>query len=1718
MFDYDKMIRRAVQFFPTWSDIRKRYKTSTGGKLLSSTVEEIADLEQAITEYKKYYFLDTYIDNEDDVMAYAYGYPIGEIDLETLYVFYNKENIDTTTDINKFMTYDLVAYYESGIIYLHDRIDPGLVSCVINESEFTPDYELQHIWNIFDEFACFVDLERHPNEKNSELVKRILHRTKYKPNASIDGLKNAVMSELIVDFPDLTKDQIQIEKTNEVNLRQAYKGFNTLLDYLNSINCDVYRWKKWDLNVWQHDFKSISYIPTKWDESITKFMNGVGYDDDCAVSIANNKQQTDAVITLYNKSQDTMYKYLSDKKLEKNINFSFKRYNDILQSNLINYTIKAAKLTRLYPNEIVMSVYQNTDSVYNVPIEEVFEHGHNITTNTSNTQIKDVYPYRLKFEATDSSKDIQITRCMVHYVDTYSGKTVSTVDLLKNKIGFKINAFGTLVSNSIKRSITKIEDFDNKQYAYFKNTDNNLGIQMTGVSGYGVKTLYNLAGQTISYSASCEPSTITKDMGLIELKSSYGVWDRNNINFYPDNNNKKITIRITATQFSFDVLSNNTVNVMVRYKTEGNYNIIEKASYGTTWSTKVFDTPRYMEIVISTNASEAVRIGNFRYAHYEVIFKYKIGNEQYKILNGNTLPMNNNIMLRVEVHSKSGGNPILHGVYIGSNISDTTYVTDSFGAKNNTYRVFDISSNANVTLVKRDLFDSTDIDYIKQYDPIVSYVAKDNDAYIRLRLDDYSKINSINTTIGQIQPIEESGVIYYNITLSKGQEIKRISIDGSKSEATYQTTLLDMINKELGTPLDITLDRVYCSLLVKGVVVIRNSDNTQAQVVSLKSSLFYGTDGVKYEFVDLPPYIGVVWGSGDSAYGDSTSGSFDYISFYEEGSIVHTANNTYDLFINEVKNVPIAVNFTHPESYDKDKMYFYTVECNTDNTDVRFYTNADDGKPFHDLNVWSVGISNLYIKNADDYNNESLYDISVLDYSNSYTLSEYINLEDSYELTTNHTILTEQYIVVPPKGMRVEYISYDGTASTEHLLKTESFTVDDRMFKKLQYSNIDRIMSITTDNGIPIDVNYSILYQEGILVWNEIPDTNTIYITYTINKPVALVFDLDLLYKLTGYVVSTYKKLNTYYLADMNNGETYDLRNFSDYDQSDLAYIECSEPSFEGQMLDEYIVKFNKHAQEKTVLVKTGYYYINGMEYYLFSEEDDLKLKNNKFVTYENVDVHDEYLYTYKATNNYVRNSEMMARNINELYKYSCDIPITSPKYNKYTACDSYNNWQTFNSTLFLTEELYLRRLLGEAEYEGFNNLALGINPTEKDTVNYAYIDITDYVTETTYLTVAATSSLQIFIGKEVKVGGLELKTSLSIQPIMEVLPISNTSIRTCRFNTEDDVRYYLIIQGSGVIDDIVMSDVLEKTVNYHIKNIERLGFYFNETRTEGTIYKMDFNDNKTIMNNGASLCSDGYIRTVGDVTWNATKIKTYESMSDFLNPMCYKDAELIISDYIKAPAFTSGRFITDYIEINPKIINRLFVKVNDVLVDNMDNFKITIHTANSRTSSLRSVIQARSNYVFAYANGLDKLIKVEIDIPENKVVDKIEIIAEYKTTEKHAPILNTPLSGNIISQVYDSQQSLIYNIKNININDISNINDVEIYIRAMTEGNTSGVWSDWNVLKLTMRNGVPVYDSVKTNPLDFKYKPVRYFQFKIELKSKDAYIDFDSIDIEVVE
>lgn len=1737
MFDYNKMIERAIKFFPTWSDIRKRYKTSNGGKLLGSITEEVQELEKALEEYKKYYFLDTYKGHENEVVAFSYMAKVGKIkDTLNIKVKYNNEELDLTEDINKFFNDINLSYYEEGKIYIREeKHTNNLITIFINETPKEYELERVHVWNLFDEFACFVGLERHKNENNDELVKRILYSTANKGNATIDGLRNSIISELLIDFPELENEdvaikEIKIEKVNNDNLREAYSGYNSLLDYLNSINRDVYRWKRWDLDEWQYDFKSINYIPAKWDEVITVWQNGIGHDNDLQVSIAGSVQSTNANITLYKKEKETMNKYLSNKNIEKDVTFQFKRYNDILDSNDINYTIKASPMARLHPNEISLDVYEETSTSEEVSIENIYKFGKDISVVNGSNRINDVYPYRLKFTPKNNNKDIKINKCVLYYINKSTGEVEDSKSLLTEKNGFILNALGVLSSNSIKQSINKVEDFNSNSISGFKNLNNNNGIICTQPYSYGIKNLYNLGGREIEYTMTCEMSAITQSSNIVDINKAYCKWEQNNIIFNPDSPTKKIEVKLTANKFSFDVLTNNQIDVMVRYDKTGPYEIITKANYGTTWSTEETKKPRYMEIVISAghNTTEYVKVGNFKYSNYEIKFLYNLNNKFIE-LNNNTLPMNNNIQLKVEINSHSGMYPIINGIYIGNNINNTTYITDSFETKNNCYRDLEIECNCNITLVKRDLYDTQDNSYIENYDPNISYKALSNGAYIRLNLDDYNVIGNIISEVGKIEKIEESGIQYYNLLLEENDIAKKITIEGIKNNATYSVSLLDLVNRELSKKdyqweidkFDLTRDRLYCSKLTNGVILLKNNENSRAIYLELNSNLLYGSSAIKYKFNNIPSNIGVKWGVGNGIYSDEITGSFDYISFYPANARIHVANNNYELFANEIKNIPIVENFTEPNYYNPNALNFYTVEPNTKDTDIRFYNYLDEYTPFNELENWSIGIKDLYIKNINDLNNQIVYSINTIDYTNKFLLNEYINLEDSYKISNNNTIYTEQYIIVPPNGMTVKYKQYDGTSATENLIKTEILTIDDKGFKKLNFSNIDKVLYIGT-SPYTIDsesniVNYNLLLDEGIIIWpNDLVAGTNVYIRYTIKKPVALVFDLEMLYKLTGYMVETYKELASYKLVDMKNNETYDLIKFKEYENSDLAYIECSEPSFEGQMIDKRLVKFNKHIEEKSVMVKTGYYYINGKEYYLFNEDDEKILNKSSHLIYDNVDISDDNIFTYKPTNNFVKNSEMLLRGMNDLYSFDCTKTNKSIKFNKYTACESYNGWRTFNTTLELTDEYYKLKIKNNNnEYEGFNNTCIKFISKDSSMINYSFLDISDIVKENNYISIAATKDLKIFIGEEITLDSTGLKRSLHINPIKQLYGNKEKScIRTDKFLTKNNLKYYLIVQGEGAIDDIIISESLPATVNYHVKNLEKFGLFFNETRVEGSRYRVSIDNNVNCISNGASMCSDKKIKMTSNIDWNITSVKKYETRDDFNSSGCEKDIELIIGDYIKTPKNSTGRFTTDYIEINPKIINRLFFKINDVLLDTMKNIKVSILTCDNTKFADTEVLNINSNYGFVYGKDLLRYVKIKLELPENCIVSNIEILAEYKSDKLNAPIPITPNIGSLISPVFDSQESLNYTVGAININDISNIKDVEVYIRAMTDNNNSGIWSDWELIPLKDVEGKIQQD--KNYNYTFENYPVRFFQFKVKLISKTAYIDLDSLELEV--
>ena len=72
--------------FPSWSDIRKRVKKSTGGSILRAYAEEHGRLNDALEDYKKIFFLVNYKGHEEEYPDYLYAATVGDVDIDDLAV------------------------------------------------------------------------------------------------------------------------------------------------------------------------------------------------------------------------------------------------------------------------------------------------------------------------------------------------------------------------------------------------------------------------------------------------------------------------------------------------------------------------------------------------------------------------------------------------------------------------------------------------------------------------------------------------------------------------------------------------------------------------------------------------------------------------------------------------------------------------------------------------------------------------------------------------------------------------------------------------------------------------------------------------------------------------------------------------------------------------------------------------------------------------------------------------------------------------------------------------------------------------------------------------------------------------------------------------------------------------------------------------------------------------------------------------------------------------------------------------------------------------------------------------------------------------------------------------------------------------------------------------------------------------------------------------
>ena len=1711
MFNYTEMFKRAIEYFPLWSDIRKRSEKSTGGRLLSSILEESINVESSIQDYINSYFLTNYIGHEDEVMAYVYMTEIGNINAKDFIVFYNNETFTFVDSIKDFENMERTCFYEEGKIYIKDNEYVKDVNSFILYDTITYDqseYKIKrvHVWNIFDEFATFVNTRRYENETNKQLFDRILYITRNMPNGTEEGLKHAIVSELQFFVPEINIDEIKIERPTPENLIKPYEDYEALIDLLAEVNRDIYRTKRWDIDYWEYEFESISYIPHIWDKVVKDWQNGVGSYNDLEVILADNIQSTDASVHFYKKSLEAFKKYVYDKNIDKDINFTMTKYNDVLNQIHVKYKITASELQNITHEPIYLNIFESNKVNEEIAIQDIAVNiGKDIEKiDNSIIDVNDTNDYHLEF-ISKTGYDLKISEAKVIYMNKDTNIVEDTLDLLEECEGFVLNSEYELVSDSNKVALTAIEHFTTSEG--FKNEYNYITIDDGYNEGIATYSLTNKGGLYINCNYEC--NTVKVPNSLIQCLG--GFWntdDRFVVRGDYSTEQKVLNFSLEANYVEFKINNelNGQISMLVEDESFGISNI--DLTYLKSFESARTDKPRKITFTIKMISINDIEFYDFIYSNYSIELKTKYGSlpltdSGYKLSNF----YNNELTLTMS--AKTGCSPIFYGLYIGKDFKNISYKTINIPSKANCFRKFSVKTNGSINLCSNH-------ELIREnFKPITIYKATSNLSYLRINLSEYETIDKINlvSSEGNIERIEESGSIYYNIRLLTGQTVDFVKISGTRTKQAREISLEDMVKFYI-KDYDSTYDSIFCSRCSKGLIIGRSNPGGDPYnlKVEISSDAFIGINAIKY-VLNLPSHLGGVYGSNNGYENRALSNdrAFDYISIYPAGAEIYQALNSINIFSQITKYIPITKNFD--KDIDLKKQLYYSVELfdkdMEDYITIKFHNDLDNDTNIYDLNDWSIGTANSYviINNNINLSNSKSYNSETFNISEQIQVSSSVDIKDSYEIT-NYTVLnTECFIInTDEQGVSIKYDYFDGTSKKNHLLKYIEINTKNDGFNKLPHSNIDTIYHISkhpyTDNYLQDVTSYNLLKDEGLIIWNDpdlIKKSEKIYLVYSIKKPIAFVFDLDYLYKAIDYDVNAYEQTDTFNILNISNGTKINLLGDSNHTEisksyinssPDLVFVSCAEPTFEA-LLENNTIKFNKYTDKNTLLVKTGYYYINGREYYLFSETDEDDIKNSKYYEGYNIHFSSDEILTYKPTNNYISNSEMRLRGIGPLYNFNCkkDVDYGISDFDNLTSCESFNNWSTF--------EMKIRLI------DGFNGLGLNFLPLNDE--GYAYIDITDYLSDgINYVSFYATETLKVYLGKEESYLDVNFDEPVFIS-IDKEFEKNNSDIRY-EIIEKNARRYYLIVQGYGTLDDIIISTSPDSIFKAHTKNITLLGLDLYEKKVEGSQYRMLLENRKDYTSYSANLMSNGYIKTTSNIDWYVTKIKSFVSDEDFKSCSLQNigvNADCVFTLNNQGVLETQPIYIKDIDNIR-----RLIFKINDIELDNMTGFHTTILTSNKYNGQYITTISNTNKNNFHLNQGFfEDYIKIQIKIPPLKHINKIEIYADYYAENDNPLSINVKQSGYILSKVYDLQELLDCRVKSLDLNEISNINDVSIQIRCSRDEEFLDVWSDWSEIKLTS-------DLKIEKPIAFKN--TRFLQFKILLKNRDAFIKISGINIEI--
>lgn len=1647
---------RMAKDFPKWMDIHKRPKTSVSGLLMQSVMDEQDSLMDALEKFKSDFFLISYLGREDDVLEKVYIAAVGKNPSIKLV---NPELKLYYEGANDFLNNEHTALVQDGMLILRPEDVPDNYTAIydVNGRQYSAELMVTTVWNIFDEYAAFSSLNRFEDETNAQLMQRCLRVFKNRTNSTEQGIKNAIINDISGYLP-IGEEDISIEKPNQNNLSLEDDDFGTIYERLSAFNRDAFKNKRWDMDMWEHAFKQLDWVPHIWDKNISVYQDGTGQSGDLNVSIIDESINDTATVEVhgYKKSLATVNEYIRKKNLKKNITLSLEKYNDTLKYVDADYIVKASEPLEIDPHKTYIKAYKSFSGRTTIPLSQIITDPvdatviHHGTIDTDDT-------YSIKIRGRDRYSDIIINKL------NYISPNNDINNLMSPKDSF-IEKDGSIIYDAGNIHVDDCSDCS--YYKDVKSTSNGIELADKKTAGLFDIDVTGKVGQPYIISDEGIMHDISKS-GFID-SSGFG-YDKDSLSYTSDNDAmaSSIDINIDCMSLSFNFLppeeSSMQGTAAVTITVDGTADPINSGTWASPRNYYAkFDHFANVHVHIQKMGTNPISFDGFKASRYkiETAFDHGVGMATPM---GMIVPASDDKnTMHITMTAYDTTSPIIHYVHIGSPTDNVCYELNNLSLKKDGY--LDIDTDSRVELYRNgNLIDD-------DFHTETSYV-NNTDEPIRIPVE-IDGIDSITSSSIPINKTAYLGNITSYITLQPSETLSEITIDGNSNILIGRYSLSDL--------LDIPSDwKLYAAQGIDGFIITDADKNNSKLSVIRRDKLPKDATHISYELATSGLITIYEYNDGTTHHDDDLNGLFasTWLSMRQDEEAMHVAYASAKLVKPVINNIKMPSAFS--PAIDANKLYVYTISVGRADSDINIEACFEDNNK---LSSWSLGnkACGITLKADFDKNNSSSYLVEQNQVSEYYTASAPISLPE-YVIVDSEKQELARYIVTPPDGMEIQY----GKKTC-----SQKFIAEEDGFNKLWYSNISSIDKIKTSSGVKIPAeSYSLLNKEGIIVWNTADyNSNEISITYTYEYPENLVYSsIDSLYQMAGHTIEAYALMNhsPLIITDMHDGETKTIS--IDGQEPDMVTARSDNKRYQI-LIDKNKITAILANKDKTILMNTGYYYDDGKEYYYFNNMHVDTLSKHDNIATHNVDQYDDELHMSKGSDNFICNSDMRG----DRKETICNIDFRNhpeidgiSMLHSYSACSDFGKWRRYGLDMSLERR--------NVDYK------LCIKPLRDN--GYAVMEITGRISDGDIISFVSTGNISAKVMKEITADGDSMVKSIFAETYKN-LTVKNGYCQCIFSKPLDDCRYFLYISGEGTISDIIIKPYKkgEKAEDIHARQIDLLGFGVAEELPKSYIEKLHFDSSSNILDD-LEITSDGIIRTGMNVDYGVTKV--FDSRD---SAKIEHDNDIIYRDGCYYTEGKAGSLITDIITLdNYGSVKAVYVKINDLVIPGFNNFNISLMSGNNREKLNETGVQHHGNLLSSYSSP-GKYLQIAIGMPAHKVITNIEVYVRYAETADGLFISENNY-GTLETKLFDTLAEANFRLHSID-GEAIHTDHMKFYIRGCREGDDS-VWTKWYECKLTndlmFSNTSHVFD---------KY---HLFQFKIEIDRPDAQIKIRSINLEVV-